>query len=478
MRRLKGFWRRLAGRRARAAAGLFLAGCLSVGAIATAVDRPPQRAAAVRFTGERSPTRSPLRALASWCGAGAETSANRPDTSLSSPNLIHVTYAVPADGVDRFASSADAIKTDVDAIGAWWTSQDASRAPRFDLAVFSGCADVDLSVVRLPKSGASYLDAAHRVFDLAADLAALAPSTTKSLVYYDGPVAPVMHFICGTSIGLSPQTGGVPSGFTFVWLRSDCPNDLGQGGLTAVVATHETAHSLGAVLPGAPHGCPNDAGHVCDSRLDLMYPKVFADSRLSSSILDIGRDDYYGFAAAQRGGSAFDVQTSAWLARLPRFQLSVRHNGNGSVDITGPGGSLSCSSDCAVALENGTNVTLTANPAADSKLTGWQGACAGTQKTCHVTSDAAKEVTAAFGPRDFALAVTVTGKGKVTSSPSGISCPRLCRASFTAPTLLRARAASGYRFTGWSGACAGRTSCTIAPGADRSVRATFRRRAL
>src|SRR5438128_4264072 len=77
----------------------------------------------VVFKGRPSRVVAP-RALANWCGAGAEAAANRPDTSLSSPNVIHVSYAVPSDGTDRFASFADGIKSDVDAIGAWWGGQD------------------------------------------------------------------------------------------------------------------------------------------------------------------------------------------------------------------------------------------------------------------------------------------------------------------------------------------------------------------
>jgi hypothetical protein len=254
----------------------------------------PQHLDETRFVGGRPTARSPLRAVGSWCGAGAATGANRPDTSLSSPNMIHVTYAVPADGGDRFASLANAIKTDVDAISAWWTREDASHAPRFDLAAFSGCSDLDLSFVRLPKPGASYTDPSRRTAQLAADLAALAPANVKNLVYYDGPVPSSLHFICGTS-ALSPQAGGIPFGFAFVWLGSDCPSDLGQGRLFALIAAHEMGHDLGAVMAGAPHACPNDSGHVCDSRLDLMYPTVSRGSNLNASILDIGRDDYYGF---------------------------------------------------------------------------------------------------------------------------------------------------------------------------------------
>jgi Divergent InlB B-repeat domain len=119
---------------------------------------------------------------------------------------------------------------------------------------------------------------------------------------------------------------------------------------------------------------------------------------LSSTILDVGRDDYYGFLAAQHGGGSFDVETSGWLTHLPQFQLSVGHSGNGNVDVTGPAGRRACGDSCSLTLDNGTAVTLTAEPGPGSRLVAWQGSCAGSQPTCGVTADAAKSVTAQFGP--------------------------------------------------------------------------------
>src|SRR6266540_5683852 len=118
-----------------AALGVLIAlACYLTVAFGTDPQAQLQRGEGIRFAGKRPAAQPLAHALSNLCGAGAVTSANRPDTSLSSPNLIHVTYAVPSDGADRFASLANAIKTDVDAIGAWWAGQDASRAPRFDLA--------------------------------------------------------------------------------------------------------------------------------------------------------------------------------------------------------------------------------------------------------------------------------------------------------------------------------------------------------
>lgn len=75
------------------------------------------------------------------------------------------------------------------------------------------------------------------------------------------------------------------------------------------------------------------------------------------------------------------------------------------------------------------------------------------------------------------VAVTKSGKGKgdVTSSPGGIACGKTCSHGFAYGTsvTLRAEAAKGSRFTGWSGACKGVQSCRITTDGDVAVKARF-----
>jgi hypothetical protein len=88
---------------------------------------------------------------------------------------------------------------------------------------------------------------------------------------------------------------------------------------------------------------------------------------------------------------------------------------------------------------------------------------------------AARAVTATFARPSFALAVTRLGSGTVTSSPAGISCGATCSASFTGGTsvTLTAVPATGFGFTGWSGACNGASTCTVTMNAAASVTASF-----
>ncbi len=78
-------------------------------------------------------------------------------------------------------------------------------------------------------------------------------------------------------------------------------------------------------------------------------------------------------------------------------------------------------------------------------------------------------------PSTFALTVTKSGQGSVSSAPSGIKCGRDCSESYAAGTavVLTAKAGRGYSFTGWSGACSGTGTCTVTMNADKTVTATL-----
>jgi hypothetical protein len=77
----------------------------------------------------------------------------------------------------------------------------------------------------------------------------------------------------------------------------------------------------------------------------------------------------------------------------------------------------------------------------------------------------------------FTLTITKkgTGTGTITSSPAGISCGTTCSNSFAAGTAVTLTASPdrGKIFTGWSGACSGKGTCTITTNSAQSVSATF-----
>jgi len=231
------------------------------------------------------------------------------------------------------------------------------------------------------------------------------------------------------------------------------------------VATHELIHALGAVPPGDPHPCPGDSGHVCDSQTDILYPTTSGEP-LSSKVLDFNRDDYYGHS-----GTWPDIQDSPWLHRLdlPEEALGVALSGAGEVKSDLPG--LDCSATCTTQWDQGSAVTLTAQPGTASRFVRWSGSCHG-NVPCVVKLDQPASVTALFGPSRITVKVTVAGKGAVRCTPA-------CTKTFPggSPLALRAVAAKGWRFASWSGGCKGKLPiCRPATDFAVTVRATFRRR--
>jgi len=169
------------------------------------------------------------------------------------------------------------------------------------------------------------------------------------------------------------------------------------------------------------------------------------------------------------------------------FLLEVTLEGQGSVTLT--------TSDAAVParlykdsfagnLSAGTQVTLTANPDDGFQFGAWSGDCEAEDPTCTFTLDASKQITLTFqAATDPSDDVTLTvdkggnGAGTVTSTPGGIDCGAVCRASYAegAAVTLTAVAAEGSSFAGWQGECAteNSTTCTLNVTADQTLTALF-----
>ncbi len=79
--------------------------------------------------------------------------------------------------------------------------------------------------------------------------------------------------------------------------------------------------------------------------------------------------------------------------------------------------------------------------------------------------------------KPFALRVRESGNGsgRITSSPGGLSCPRKCSHAFAfgKSVTLKAKAAKGSTFVGWSGACRGKLTCKLEIGGPMTETARF-----
>jgi Divergent InlB B-repeat domain len=174
---------------------------------------------------------------------------------------------------------------------------------------------------------------------------------------------------------------------------------------------------------------------------------------------------------ARRVSAAFDPIPGA-----QNFTLTVSVTGNGSISSQPAG--INCASDCSEVYPANTVVTLTATPATNQSFSGWSGACSGAS-SCVVTMNQVNAVSASFAPiaaSQFTLTTSVTGNGRITSTPAGIDCGSTCDAAFNAgvSVTLTAAPAAGQLFNGWSGACTGtQTTCVLQLSQARSAQANF-----
>jgi hypothetical protein len=387
-------------------------------------------------------------ALAStWCGSG-ESTADRTDI-VTGPQ-IHAIVAIPADGADTFAPLANQLQTDVDSLDSWWVGQDPTRRPRFDLATFGAASCLDISFMRLRENASAFTSANQMFSVLTAEVQGVFLSPyKKNLLYYSGPS--VETDVCGIGGGDFDGRG------LAIVIPTGCP-----GVPTDTVLAHELLHALGAVPPGDPHACPNDAGHPCDSPTDVLYPYTQGQP-LSQKVLDYNHDDYYAHS-----GTWPDIQDSRWLSHLdtPQLAFTVAFLGAGTVASDVPG--ISCTALCTTQWDTASTFTLDATAPAGRRFVGWRGSCSGVG-ACVVTMDAPKTATAVFGPVTIPVRIRVTGKGRVACTPV---CSKTFRAGGT--LTLRAVPAKGWRFKRWTGACTGtRTVCRPKTDFALSARATF-----
>lgn len=155
--------------------------------------------------------------------------------------------------------------------------------------------------------------------------------------------------------------------------------------------------------------------------------------------------------------------------------VSAARLGNGSGTITSSPAGITCPGTCSMQVPKGTLVSFFPNPATGSTFNGWSGACQGLTG-CSVTANNDQTVFGTFSITTETVNVSVNGSGTVTSNPSGINCPSgSCgmTVNYGTSVTLTASPASGYTFSGWSGACSGTGTCTLSGTSNASVTANF-----
>lgn len=285
-------------------------------------------------------------------------------------------------------------------------------------------------------------------------------------------------FSTGTLVALDPvaSAGSVFTGWSG---DPDCANGVVTIDMDKTcTARFELLKELTVVKAGSGAGTVTSTPSGIDCGTDCVESYAF-NTAVTLNATPAAGSRFVSWSGACTGtgscGATMDASKSVTATFVPTYALTVSKAGSGSGTVSSSPTGISCGSDCSETYDSGMVVTLTATPAAGSRLSGWSGACAGTG-SCVVTMDAAKSVTATFVPTyPLTVGKAGAGSGTVASSPVGIDCGADCSETYDSGTVvtLTSTPATGSRFSGWSGACTGSGSCSVTMTASRSVTATF-----
>lgn len=162
-------------------------------------------------------------------------------------------------------------------------------------------------------------------------------------------------------------------------------------------------------------------------------------------------------------------------ASAAEFTLTVHTVGEGIVECEA-GGFPEGECEEEEEYEEGTEITLLAEPEFEWEFLEWTGACAGEPEECELTMDGSKAVTAIFAPEptEHELTVNATGAGEVECEAE--EGPGTCQSTYPneVEVTLYAVTKSGSEFLGWGGDCSGtEETCVLEMGTNHHVTAAF-----
>ncbi|UJS25777.1 InlB B-repeat-containing protein [Thiothrix winogradskyi] len=280
----------------------------------------------------------------------------------------------------------------------------------------------------------------------------------------------------------TPDTGYKFTGWTGGCSGTLTTCNVSMSAAKTVTATFKAIFPLTVSKTGTGTGRVTATNINCDTSAAPDCTETYLkDTRITLTATATAGSRFTGWSGACTGTTCSVTMNEAKNVTANfdfiTFNLTVAKVGNGSV-TSNPAG-IDCGADCTEAFRSmtpATAITLTATPDAGYKFMSWTGGCSGTATTCTVSMSAAKSVIATFRPI-FTLTVNKvgTGTGTVTSTPIGINCGADCTEDYVSGTAvtLTARAATGSRFTGWSGSCSGTSTCRVALSAAAAAVANF-----
>jgi len=288
----------------------------------------------------------------------------------------------------------------------------------------------------------------------------------------------------GSGFGLFQQGTYAPDS-NYRWMGSIAMDKAGDIAMGYSVSSATTSPSIGYT-----GRVPSDPSGQMESEIDVLSSagiphgsrtNNFRWSDYSSLAIDPTDDCTFWYTAEYmptNGGN--------WSTRIASFSfpsctqtssLTVSEVGQGIVTSTD--GTINCtngSGTCHATYANGTSVTLNATPASGWTFSQWSGACSGSNP-CNVIMNSNLNATATF-LQNFTLTVSEVGQGTVTSLDGQINCTDSsgsCSAVYVSGTTvtLNATPASGFTFSGWTGACTGGNPCELLMKSNQTPTANF-----
>lgn len=434
---------------------------------------------------------------ASFAAGDVDITTEEPSASVSSRRIL-ITQDTDMNGLDLPAKGADTVTyTDQSTLGlVYYNNLDLTQPSQLAQAI------VQTLPATLGVTKQTILSSPRIVSDLPTEMAVVSPLTIPPLTEGKtlsvtktgsgvGTVTSVPDGIqCGTvcsdvyptktkvSLTATAATGSKFVGWTGCTSKTNiCTLTLSDD--KSVTANFVAVNTLTVETGGTGLGTVNSkpTGINCGSDCREDYP---ADTPIILTAKASKGSVFSGWSGACADSttatctiSLASSQTVTALFNKLTYSLNVSKTGSGTITSAPLG--IECGNDCQENYAPNTTVTLTATPALGYQLGNWVG-CSSKTNRCTVKMSAAKTVTVNFTPiSSLTVSQQGTGGGTVTSKPTGIQCGATCTKIYPANTLvtLTASAATGSRFTGWSGDCSGIATCTLTVIGVKNVTATF-----
>jgi hypothetical protein len=258
--------------------------------------------------------------------------------------------------------------------------------------------------------------------------------------------------------------------------------------LVANFAQPQYALSISGSGGGNGSVTSNPAGISCTltagSASGTCNASYAAGASVTLTAIPAGGSSFSGWSGACSGSGACTVSmtqartvTASFVAMPPPVTITTSSTPTAGGSTSGGG-----------TYPSGTTVTVTATPANGYQFVRWtEGATeVSTSLAYTFNATAARLLVAHFELVPYPLSIIAggNGSGSVASSPSGINCTITagaatgsCSAGYAPDTnvVLTATPLANNVFNGWSGACSGTGTCTVAMTQARTVTATFTR---